>query len=132
MIKNYSLSIIRVTMYNKILVLRNHQVMCQSSKRVLCPNQVPKFNTPCLRCVGYTISMCGLKTNGACVGSGSLSSTFKLMVPLGLSNCTLRRGIMITHMSPFFSFLKKKKYIYIYIYIGPWDNLRENCIRLKS
>ena len=103
-------------MYDKILVLRNHQLVCQSGKRVLCAHQVPKFNTPCLRCVG----------------SGSLSSTFKLMVPLGLPNCTLRRGIMIAHKSPLFSFLKKKKNIYIYIYIDPWDNLRENCIRLKS
>ena len=113
MIKNYSLSIIKVTMYNKILVLRNHQLVCQSGKRVLCPHQVPKFNIPCLCCVGYTISMCGLKTNGACVRSGSLSSTFKLMVPLDLPNCTLRRGIMIAHMSPLFSFLK----IYIYILV---------------
>ena len=70
-------------------------------------NKLPRFDTPCPRCVGYTISMCGLKTNGTCVGSGSLSSTFGFVVPLNLPKCTLGRGIITAHMSPLF-FSKKK------------------------
>ena len=94
---------------NEISQNFNHQLVCQSGKWLLCSHQVPRFDTPCPHYVGYTISMCGLKTNGACVGLRSLSSTFRLVVPLGLPNCTLGCGIMTAHMSPFFFFSKKKK-----------------------
>ena len=57
----------------------DHQLVCQSGKWLLCPHQVPNFDTLCPRYVGYTISMSGLKTNGTCVGSGSLSSTFSCL-----------------------------------------------------
>ena len=72
---------------------------------------MPRFDTPCPCCVGYTISMCGLKTNGTCVGSGSLSSTFGLVVPLSLPNCTLGLGTITAHVSPLFFSKKKKKKI---------------------
>ena len=48
--------------------------------------------------------------------SGSLSSTFGLMVPLGLPNCILGRGIMTTHVSPFFCSKKKKISIFCNLY----------------
>ena len=91
-----------IVFYHKLRYqLTYHRLVCQSGKWLLCPHQVPRFDTPCPRCVGYTISMRGLKTNGACVGLGSLSSTFGLVVSLDLLNCTLGRGTMTAHV-PFF------------------------------
>ena len=91
------------------LTLINHQLMCQSGKWLLCPHQVSRFDTPYLHCVDYTISMCGLKTNWACVGLGSLSSTFELVILLGLPICILGHEKMTAYVSSPLFFLKKKK-----------------------
>ena len=79
----------------------HHQLMCQSGNWLLYPHQVPRFDTPCSRYVGYTISMCGLKTNELHFRAGNILGLTQQYLGAWDNNCTRE--------SLFFSQKKKKK-----------------------